>query len=218
MIEKIKKIAIMQWILLRYCYYFFYVKAKKIDNTDTWLISERGTDSRDNAYHLFRYIRENYPDCNIKYVIDNNSADYQKIKNLGNTVNFRSKEHFIYFLTAGKLISTHIMGFSPDMSLFSRLDNLNLLRIKGKRVFLQHGVTQNKVFSRTKVHLFLCSSQKEYNFLKNVCNVNKDVLKCIGMPRFDKLVSHANKSNKKILLMPTFRKWLNYVEDFKSTE
>ena len=44
-----------------------------------WIVSERGTDARDNGYHLYRYIRKNHPEQEAYYIIDRKSADYPKV-------------------------------------------------------------------------------------------------------------------------------------------
>ena len=156
--SKIKKLSKIIKCALLYIYYFLYCKLKKINNSDVWLLSERGTDARDNAYHLYKYLKNNHKEIKIKYVIDKNSVDSKKI-NDEDIINYGSKEHFILFITAGKLISTHIMGFSPDMSLFWRLNKINLLKVHGKKIMLQHGITQNYIeilnAKNSKLDLFI---------------------------------------------------------------
>ena len=39
----------------------------KIKKQELWLISESKEAARDNGYHLFKYIRENYPDKKCFY-------------------------------------------------------------------------------------------------------------------------------------------------------
>lgn len=34
-----------------------------------WLVSERGTDARDNGYWMFRYIKQHHPEISAKYII-----------------------------------------------------------------------------------------------------------------------------------------------------
>ena len=55
---------------------------------NVWIIAERGTDARDNAYWLFKYIRENENNQKIYYVID-------------------SLKHGIVLFSARVIISTH---------------------------------------------------------------------------------------------------------------
>ena len=212
------KIFKMLFCIIKYIYYYFYCKIKKINNNDLWLISERGTDARDNSYHLYKYIKNNHPEINIKYVININSVDAKKIHN-EDIINYGSKEHYIYFLTAGKLISTHIMGYSPDMSIFWRLDKYHLLKIKGKKIMLQHGITQNYIEFMSKkianLDLFICGAYPEYNYILNNYGYDENIVKYTGFARYDNLI---NEEKNQILVMPTFRKWLNYESNFTQTE
>lgn len=210
--RKLKRIFKMINVLIKYIYYMSYCKFRKIESNSLWLISERGNDARDNGYHLFKYIVKKHPEINVKYIIDSSSADFAKVNKLGNVIEFNSKEHYISLMTAERLISTHIMGYTPDMSLFTRLDKLNLLRFKGKRIFLQHGIISNKLPIIPKCDLFICGATKEYDFLSKVYPSLKKVLKNTGLARYDNL-KPPRKVSKKILFMPTFRRWLNYVTD-----
>ena len=53
--------------------------AKKT-NSPLWLISERGSDARDNAYFFFVWLKENHPEINAKYIISTKSKDYPKLQ------------------------------------------------------------------------------------------------------------------------------------------
>ncbi len=216
--NKIKKIMKIINCMVKYLYYAFYCKVKKIKNENIWLISERGNDARDNAYHFYKYLKKNHQEIKVRYVMDPSSADYKKIAK-EDVVEYNTKEHYILFLTAGKLISTHIMGYSPDASLFWRLDKWNLLKLNGKRIFLQHGITQNYIEIMTskvaKIDLFICGAEPEYRYILKNFGFSSDVVKYTGFARYDNL---KNKEKNQILLMPTFRKWLNYTNDFTETE
>ena len=217
--KKLKKIKKMFICYLKYLYYSLYCNFKNINNSDTWLISERGVDARDNAYHFYEYLKKNKKNIKVKYVIDLNSSDYKKIDQ-NDIVQYGSREHYILFKTAGKLISTHIMGYSPDMSLFWRLDKLNLIKLKGKKIMLQHGITYNNLEffdnKTSKLDLFICGAMPEYKYMLNNYGYSENEIKYTGFARFDNL---NNKSTKnQILVMPTFRKWLNYVNDFKKSD
>ena len=45
-----------------------------------WVLHERGTDARDNAYFFYRYLKEKHPEQKIYYIIDKTSVDYEKVK------------------------------------------------------------------------------------------------------------------------------------------
>ena len=220
MVNYVKKtfIAIIDFMV--YFYYFFYCKIKKIKNDDIWLISERGVDARDNGYVFYTYLKKNHPEINVKYVISKESSDKKKI-NSKDIIDWKSKEHYILFITAGKLISTHIMGYSPDIRLFWRMDKKGLLKLNGKRVFLQHGITKNFIDIMQKsfspVDLFICGAKPEYDYILETFGYEKEdkVVQYTGFARFDNLIS-TSESNQ-ILIMPTWRLWLNYTNNFKET-
>ncbi len=217
MLGKIKKIFIMMYTLIIYGFCKIYCKIYK-KGYNGWLISERGVDARDNAYYLYKYIKNNYPTQKIKYVISKDSVDRDKI-NPSDIVDFRSIKHYIYLIKSSKLISTHIMGFTPDYSLFSRLDKLNLLHLNGKRIFLQHGITQNYIpvldSKVSNLDLFICGAKPEYDYIINRYGYSKEIAKYTGFARYDSLIS--NEKNQ-ILIMPTWRKWLKYSSHFTSTD
>lgn len=47
-----------------------------------WIVSERGSDARDNGYHFFKYIRENHPEIKAYYIIEKNRRTTIKLLNL----------------------------------------------------------------------------------------------------------------------------------------
>ncbi len=216
--NKTKKIIKIIKCILLYFYYSLYCKIKKIKNDNIWLISERGNEARDNSYHFYKFLKKNHKEIKVKYIIDKKSVDAKKIKP-EDIVDYNSKEHYILFKTAGFLISTHIMGYSPDMSLFSRMDKHNILKLKGKKIFLQHGIIKDYIpylnSNNINVDLFISGAKPEYDFLLENFGHNEKILKYTGLARYDNLI---DKSKKQILIMPSFRKWLNYTNNFKETE
>ena len=50
---------------------------------ELWLVCERGNDARDNGYWFYRYLKEEHPEINARYVIETDSADRAKIEALG---------------------------------------------------------------------------------------------------------------------------------------
>ena len=45
---------------------------------ELWLVCERGNDARDNGYWFYRYLKEEHPEINARYVIETDSADRAK--------------------------------------------------------------------------------------------------------------------------------------------
>ena len=194
---------------------FFFQKKKKCD---VWLISERGIDARDNGYWFYKYMVEFHPEIQVKYVISKDSSDRKKI-NTKDIVDYRSKEHYYYFMFSKYLISAEIMGFSPNEQLFYRLNKYGLLKIKGKTVFLQHGITKDfnpyMLPNNSKLDLFICGAVPEYKYMIEKYGYTEKNAALTGFSRFDKL---NNQSENIILVMPTWRKWLKYNDNLFETE
>lgn len=191
--------------------YVFIFKNKKVN---TWLISERGDEARDNGYAFFIYMQKCHPEINTKFVISKNSPDYAKIsKYQNNVILYRSWKHFYYFITSEVLISTHIMGFSPEFRMMGKLERKKLLYYKGKKVFLQHGITKDNspglYYDNTHLDIFVCGAKDEYEYIKRNFHYSNQV-KYTGLARYDYLVSSENKT---ILLMPTWRENLYHCND-----
>ncbi|WP_095173697.1 MULTISPECIES: CDP-glycerol glycerophosphotransferase family protein [Blautia] len=197
-----------------------YYRTKKC-NKDLWLVSERGDDARDNGYFFFKYLREQHPEINAAYIIDNYSADYEKVKNLGRIVQYGSAEHYALMFTASKLISSHIMGFTPCPGFFVGVDKRVKL-FKGKKVFLQHGIIKDNIeglkYPNTDVDLFICGARPEFEYVVKNYYYPAGVVCYTGLARYDNLFDFDTK--KQILLMPTWRKWINAysIEEFKKNE
>lgn len=178
-----------------------------------WLVSERGTDARDNGYHFFRYLRTHHPEINSCYVISKDSADRDRVASLGNTVDYRSLKHYLLFLGAECLISSHIMGFSPNNNYYMyRLAKGNHKAVKGKTVFLQHGVTKDHIpqlyQEKTKLALFICGAKPEYDYISEHWHYRHNEVRYTGFARFDSL--HNYETKRQILVMPTWRIWLEH--------
>ncbi len=153
----------------------FYIKSLSYKNNpkykNMWLISERGNEAKDNAYVLFKYIRENHPNINIHYLMDKSfEKDYEKIKDLGNIIEYKSEEHKIAFLLCDKAISTHIGFLEPWSYKLYKL----LLDRKDKKefIFLQHGIILHDVSDiynkgTTKIDLFITSTDKEFEAISS---------------------------------------------------
>ena len=191
---------------------YFYIKSLSYKNNpkykNMWLISERGNEAKDSAYVLFKYIRENHPDINIHYLMDKSfEEDYEKIKDLGNIIEYNSSEHKVAFLLCDKAISTHIGFLEPwSYKLYKLiLDRKN----KKKFVFLQHGITFNDVSniykkSASKIDLFITSTDREFKAINSSYGYSKGEVVQTGLARFDNL--YNAKTKRQIVIMPTWRK------------
>lgn len=174
-----------------------------------WLFAERGNDAQDNAFHLFQFVRKTAPYLSAAYLIDRKSPDFVRVARLGRTIQPGSFSHYLAFVCADVKISTHIMGYSPNPYLFTKLKFDRML--PGKKVFLQHGILYNSISSlsaeRIHVDLFVCSVPKEYHELLTLYHHPKRVVQPLGLCRYDRLFQ-AHSEKRQILVMPTWRLFL----------
>lgn len=191
----------------------YYFKSSSYKNDlkykNMWLISERGNEAKDNGYVFFEYLRKEHPEINAHYVIDKSfTKDYNKVKDLGNIIEYGSDEHKIAFLLCEKAICTHIGFLEPWAYKLYKLilDGNN----KKKFIFLQHGVILHDVSdiykkAATKIDLFITSTSNETKAIKESSyGYDENQVVQTGLARFDKLYNRVEKNQ--ILLMPTWRK------------
>lgn len=222
---KFKDILAIFTYLLLFIPALIYKLYLKILNKKLYLICEDPNEACDNGYHLFKYIRTNYPNEFVYYAINKKSPQYKKIEKYGNVIDFYSIRHWIYYLSATKNVSTHKYG-NPSPPLFYILHVV--LNLYNNRVFLQHGITQNDskwlYYKNTKFSTIICAAKPEYEYIKAKFGYPNDNVKYLGFPRFDNL-NRNNINKKQIVIMPTWRNWLgrdtnalNKNEDFIDTE
>lgn len=178
-------------------------------NRKIFLVSERGTDARDNGYHFFKYLNEKHPEVESYFVIDKDSPDYKKVSELGKIIQWKSLKHRLLFIGAKYKISTHIMGYSPDIDFYNKLNEF--IPLIGKKIFLQHGIISNDLpqlyQEKTRLDLFICGAQPEYEFIKNTFHYKNEEVRYTGLARYDALNEYSTQNQ--ILVMPTWRMWLN---------
>lgn len=213
---KITKKRICQiWLILKYYVILAITKICCKKENNIWLISERGDEARDNAYVFYKYLKDKHPEICVKYVITKSSSDIQKIDEKDIVV-YRSIKHITLFITAKYLISTHLQGCSPEFHSFMKLSKKGLVKVKGKQIMLQHGITKDLIpilFKQNNkdLNLIICGAKPEYDYMKRNFGYSKDEIKYTGFARFDRL---EPQDKKQILLMPTWRDYL-YKSDEK---
>ncbi len=216
--NKIKLRIKQLWIILKYLLTkMLNVFTSNKKNNDIWLIAERGDEARDNGYAFYKYMQENHPEKEFYYVIKKDSPDINKI-DPSRRVFYQSFQHIKYYMNAKYLLSTHILGFSPEFRSFGKLvRKFKIFDCKGKKIFLQHGITQSYIEYLTKnsvdLDLFVCGAKPEYDFILKNFGFDESVVKYTGFARYDYLKSTKKSDYKKILFMPTWRKELFYLSD-----
>lgn len=189
---------------------------------ELWLFRERGDDARDNAYWMFRYVKEQHPEIESYYAITKNSPDRARLRPWADSViDQNSFAHYIYMWRATHMLSTHICGGYPNVVRGTKwLYHLVTWLSPKKTIWLQHGVILNDVGVRAcrynNVDMIVCSTRSEYAYLTQQCGFANNVVKLTGLARWDQLHDCEVKRNQ-ILLMPTWRKWLS-ADNFAESE
>lgn len=201
---RLHQLQVLISYLICYTIHIFLFNKKQ----NIWLISERGNEARDNGYAFYQYLKTYHQSQKVLYVITKNSSDIEKIAREDRLIKGSLKHYFMY-MNAQVLISTHIMGYSPNMRLFTKLNKIAIFKPRGKQVFLQHGIINNYLkeitSNKVDIDLFISGAYKEYNYLLKNFGYTKETVKCTGLARFDNLIDN---SKNQILVMPTWRKYL----------
>ena len=178
---------------------------------DTWLFIDRPTQADDNAEHLYRYILKNNPKLNIKFVLNKNSHDWDRLKkDKFNLIEYNSLEHKLAYVKAKYIISSHADLYVTDYLSKRYYSDI----MKHKFIFLQHGVILHDLstwLNHKKIDCFITSCPKEYQSISGDYTHYKFTTKEVvltGLPRHDALISSSNKKKKSILIMPTWRQSL----------
>jgi len=172
-----------------------------------WLVCERGTDARDNGYHMFRYLRKEHPETDAWYIITKDSVDFDKVNSLGNVVPAGSLQHWMLYIVAEKILTAFEPHFCPSPShrFYKYIRKKNHQAI----VFLQHGVIGNDLplyhQERSGFDIFICGAKPEYDYVSRTFNYTHGEVRYTGLARFDAL--HNLETKRQLLIMPTYRKW-----------
>lgn len=182
----------------------------KVFRRNLWLFCDTAGEARDNAYWLFRYVRSEHPDQDAVFAIDRKSPDYEKVSEIGTTVQFGSFKHWILYLSSVHVISSQ-KASGPNAAVCYILERFRIFR--GNKIFLQHGIIKDDIsflyYQYTKIRLFTCSTQRELDYVSENYGYPKGYVQLLGLCRFDELLK-PNPVEQTILIMPTWRKWLSH--------
>lgn len=216
--KKITKRKVKILLLLFPVYIFVALPAfvcamiSKIFIHDLWLVYEEGYLARDNGYFFFKYVRENYPKQKIIYSISKKSPDYEKVRKIGKTCGSKGFVYWFYYFLCSKEITTN--PHDKPFPVISKHQWIN------KCYFLQHGVIRDFVgftSDKFKFKLFVTSAKAEQKFVIDNFGFDENVVKLFGLVRHDNLLKFDVKKNQ-ILIMPTWRGYLDKVTDEKFAE
>lgn len=188
-----------------------------------WIVGERAETAQENGLELFRYLRDAHPEIESYYVISRDSPDLERVLELGNVLFKGSRQHVGAMLRARRIFSSHHAEylFPAHSSAFER-------SVRAPRVFMQHGVmgTKNMVANygfdapEFGAEAFLVSSQREFEMITSDFGWPADRVFITGLSRFDRLFteSKARPVDEVVLVMPTWRDWLQRQEGFLDSE
>lgn len=191
------------------------------DKKNIYLIFEKYcTMAQDNGYFFFKYCMdaevEKDFDGEIYYVIDKNAADWEKVVPYKKHVlKYLSIKHMIYLQACKLMISTDTKGHAYVWR--SMGSNIKALTYQKKLVFLQHGVTAFKRghFERgTNVgcESFITTSQFEHDIIRDYLGYTEEEIPITGFARWD-VLHDKSEGHREILMMPTWRTWLDDAEN-----
>lgn len=179
--------------------------------------------AQDNGFYFFQYCMEHNMEQamnrKIYYIIDPTQTDYKNVVPYkDHVIKFMSLKHMVYILAARLLISSdskaHSYAWRAKESVI-----LPLITKNKRLVFLQHGVIALKrvEFYRSgtnSVNLFVTSNDQEHDIIINELGYPPEEVIITGLARWDVLKDRsASQPNTHILVMPTWRNWLEEVSD-----
>ena len=195
-----------------------------------WLVYEKySITAQDNSFYFFQYCMEKLSGKerkHIYYVIDKRAPDYQYVKQYGkHVIQFLSLKHMIYLKAAQLLISSdtkaHAYAWHSPNTVYREMLKLN------KNAFLQHGVIYYKQCHQglkksgtNNCRLFIVSSEVEKQIIKDYFGYKDSEIAVTGLARWDVLHDTSVPGEKLILMMPTWRNWLEEVteKEFRNSD
>lgn len=211
--EILNNLKIQDFLDIFYLIFIYIINlfAKFSIKKEIWIIEENPYEACDNGFALFKYIMKNRKDINCFYVIDKKSKQLKKLEQYKERIVYhRSFKHWIYYLNAKYILVTQKYA-NPSPAIFYILHCKN--KIKGKRIFLQHGIIFSDVknayaYSKSKFDLFICGANGEYEYVKNEFGYDEDKVVLTGLARFDYLKNIEESNTNVIVVAPTWRKWI----------
>ena len=195
---------------------------KASDRKPVWLIGELPYKAQDNGLQFFRYMRDEHSEVDAYYVIEPNSPERVNLDGYDNVIDFRSHDHIQVALAADKIIGTH----HPDFPYPTREPRFERA-LRADKVFLQHGVTAakwmvpnyGKYVRGFDVDLITVCSEREKEFFVKDFGYAPEQVAVTGFARFDALLAgDVEVEAGQLMIMPTWRPWLQDPERFVESE
>ncbi|PMO94255.1 hypothetical protein BCS98_04860 [Vibrio breoganii] len=189
---------------------------------NVWLVGEKPYKAQDTGLEFYKYLVEDKKLENAYYVIDKSSPEVRNLPKEAKILNFGSAEHVKLACAAKNIVASH---YAEDLIPFK--DSIFNPLVRAKKIFLQHGVmgvknmiptygVQSVTFS---TDLFVVSSKFEKEYIRQDFGFDAKKIRVTGLSRYDNLTPHiGHYYQKTLLIMPTWRDWLNHEKDFLESE
>ncbi len=185
------------------------------EKEEIWLYHDCNTVGTDNAYLQFQHDFDKKDGVKRLYVVN---GSIEKAKSMftpeqqKNLIAFRSWKHKIIYLKAAKVITAFIekVNYLPY---FDDVYKYYIDLFKGDVIYLQHGVLHAHLpwkysYERLDIKSEVISTNYEVeNFTENYCFPDSALIKS-KMPRYDFIDCDATPRDNRILLAPSWRKYL----------
>ncbi|MGA9795073.1 MAG: CDP-glycerol glycerophosphotransferase family protein [Rhizomicrobium sp.] len=191
--------------------------SKFVPSDQSWLVGEYYNTARDNGWQVFKYIRKNVSELEVKYIITDPNLDGISTSESG-VVRYGSLSHLRAAIGARAVLFTHhALYVIPHIILCLRKQ----MKRKALQYFLQHGVLAIKPmlghYLRSKYKdydLFNVSSRHEQLLVASKTGWKPDDITICGLPRWDALFEASlqateNRAQERILIFPTWRAGLD---------
>jgi CDP-glycerol glycerophosphotransferase len=186
-----------------------------------WVVGETPYKAQDAGFQFFRWVRRHHPRRPVHYVVAADSPERDAVEPFGQVVTMRSREHIRACFLARRFATSHKVDF-----ILATTDRRAVRWMRGNRVFLQHGVLGTKNMVDTYGRLsrafhtdyFHVSSPRERELIVNDLGYRPDQVRVTGLSRFDRLLEPAEQPPRGLLVIPTWRDWLNRPQAFEESE
>jgi len=189
-------------------------------NRPLWLIGELPYKAQDTGAAFFAYVCAEHPEIDARYVVAHDSPDLAAIQAVGPTLIHGSPEHVAAALLADRVVGSHHADY-----LFPARVPAVRKKVRGIRVFLQHGVMGTKWMANLYgrglggfvTDLFIVSSPRERDLIRRDFHYRPEQIAVTGLSRFDTLLT-PSEPRQQIAVIPTWRDWVLTPEDFRESE
>ncbi len=176
---------------IRYIGRFFYRRR-------IWLISDRAYMAGDNGEAFFYYLSGK--DIDAVFAIKKSSDDYERIKKIGEVVEYESLKYKFLICVCECYVSSQMLHMGAHE--------------ESPQVFLQHGVIHSDCslflnpISHKNFYILTSGYDEKNNLSSEKYDIRNENIWLTGLPRFDLL---KNKPQKKIAIVFTWRSKLQHV-------